>query len=147
VKRADVYQNYAELELVDIHRSRELLSSIDDRLNIRKFEIVEPSLNSIFINVVGVPATPEELPAATIAPAPPKPQPLDKRIKKELFALSAGAVMFLFFSFYMLLFAKNPDWIVPGMFLLVTLFSTFRFTKVKKDVENERKKLDGGAIG
>jgi hypothetical protein len=54
--------------------------------------------------------------------------------------------MFIFFSFYMLLFAKNPDWIVPGMFLLVTLFSTFRFMKAKKEVENERKKLEGGAI-
>ena len=145
VKRADVYQNYAELELVDIHKSRELLSSIDDQLNIRKFEIVEPSLNSIFINVVGVPATLEASPAATVAPAPAKSQPLDKRIKKELFSLAAGAVMFLFFSFYMLLFAKNPDWIVPGMFLLVTLFSTYRFMKAKKLVENERKKQEGGA--
>ena len=66
VKRADVYQNYAELELVDIHKSRELLSSIDDQLNIRKFEIVEPSLNSIFINVVGVPAVPEDSPVTAV---------------------------------------------------------------------------------
>lgn len=145
VKRADVYQNYAELELVDIRKSRELLSSIDDQLNIRKFEIVEPSLNSIFINVVGVPATPEELPAA-VAPAPVKRQPLDKRVKKELLSLSVGGVMFLFFSFYMLLFAKNPNWIVPGMFLLVTLISTFRLMKAKKTVENERKKQEEGAI-
>ena len=146
VKRADVYQNYAELELLDIHKSRELLSSIDDRLNIRKFEIVEPSLNTIFINVVGVPPAPEELPSATIAPVPVKQQPLDKRIKKELFSLAAATIMFFFFSFYMLLFAKNPDWIVPGMFLLVTLFSTFRFMRAKREVENERKKLEGGAI-
>ncbi|MCX6142831.1 MAG: ATP-binding cassette domain-containing protein [Ignavibacteriales bacterium] len=145
VKRADVYQNYAELELVDIHKSRELLSSIDDQLNIRKFEIVEPSLNSIFINVVGVPATLAESPEAAIVRAPAKRQPLDKRIKRELFSLAAGAVMFLFFSFYMLLFAKDPDWIVPGMFLLVTLFSTFRFMKAKKVVENERTKQEGGA--
>jgi ABC-2 type transport system ATP-binding protein len=144
VKRADVYQNYAELELIDIRKSRELLSSIDDRLNIRKFEIVEPSLNSIFVNVVGVPATPEELPAARVAHAPAKPQPMDKRIKKELFSLSAGAVMFLFFSFYMLLFAKNPDPIVPVIFLLVTLFSTFRFLKARREVENEQKKKEGG---
>lgn len=146
VKRADVYQNYAELELLDIRKSRELLSSIDDRLNIRKFEIVEPSLNSIFINVVGVPAATEDVPAATTAQTPVKRQPLDKRLKKELFSLLAGSVMFTFFSFYMLLFAKNPDWIVPGMFLLVTLFTAFRFMKVKKNVENERKKMEGGAI-
>jgi ABC-2 type transport system ATP-binding protein len=145
VKRADVYQNYVELELVDIHKSRELLSSIDDRLNIRKFEIVEPSLNSIFINVVGVPATAEEPPVAAIAPASAVRQPLDKRVKKELFSLAAGAALFLIFSFYMLLFAKKPDWILPGMFLLVTLFSAFRFMKAKKTVEYERKKQEGGA--
>jgi ABC-2 type transport system ATP-binding protein len=146
VKRADVYQNYAELELVDIRKSRELLSSIDDRLNIRKFEIVEPSLNSIFINVVGMPATPEEVPAPKTAPATARKQPLDKRLKKELFSLSVGAAMFVFFSIYMLLFAKHPDLLLPGMFLLVTLFSVFRFMKVKKTVENERKKLEGGGI-
>jgi len=146
VKRADVYQNYAELELIDIRNNRELLSSIGDRLNIRKFEIVEPSLNSIFINVVGVPATTEDVAVATTAQTPIKRQPLDKRLKKEFFSLLASSAMFIFFSFYMLLFAKNPDWIVPGMFLLVTLFSTFRFMKAKKEVENERKKLEGGAI-
>lgn len=146
VKHADVYQNYAELELVDIRKSRELLSSIDDQLNIRKFEIVEPSLNSIFINVVGMPATPEEEPVPKFAPAPPKRQPLDKRLKKELFSLSAAVVMFLFFSIYMLLFAKNRDLLLPGMFLLVTLFSAFRFMKVKKTIESERerKKQEGG---
>lgn len=53
VKHADVYQNYAELELTDIAKSSELLSNLNDKIRLRKFEIVEPSLNSIFINVVG----------------------------------------------------------------------------------------------
>jgi ABC-2 type transport system ATP-binding protein len=146
VKRADVYQNYAELELTDIRKSRELLASIDDRLDIRKFEIVEPSLNSIFINVVGVPVTPQEEPVAADAPPQRKKPPLDKRTRKELFSLAAGFVMFLGFSVYMLLFAKNPDWLVPGMFLLVTLFSGFRFMKAKKDAERASQKKEGGAI-
>ena len=145
VKRADVYQNYAELELVDMHKSRELLSKIDDQLDIRKFEIVEPSLNSIFINVVGVPAKPEESVAPTIVAAPVH-TPMDKRLKKELFSVAAGSAMFLFFSFYMLLFAKNPDWIMPGLFLLVTFFSAFRFWKVKTELETEQKKKGGGTI-
>ena len=146
VKRADVYQNYAELELIDIHKSRELLSKIDDQLNIRKFEIVEPSLNSIFINVVGVPPKTEETPALkTVAVAPLRP-PMDKRLKKELFSAVAALAMFIFFSFYMLLFAKNPDWVMPGLFLLVTFFAAFRFWKVKMELEVERKKKEGGAI-
>ncbi len=55
VRRADVYQNYAELELVDMQYTRELLTSLDNRLSLRKFEVVEPSLNSIFLDVVGSP--------------------------------------------------------------------------------------------
>lgn len=53
VRKADVYQNYAELELHDIHRANEIFSSINATLRLRKFEIVEPSLNSIFLDVVG----------------------------------------------------------------------------------------------
>ncbi len=53
IRHADVYQNYAELELADISRSPELIAKINEKLALRKFEIVEPSLNSIFINVVG----------------------------------------------------------------------------------------------
>jgi ABC-2 type transport system ATP-binding protein len=146
VKRADVYQNYAELELKDIRQNRELIASVGDRLDIRKFEVVEPSLNSIFISVVGVPPAPVEEKTASPAPMYPKRPPLDKRLKKELFSLVAGAAMFVFFSVYMLLFAKNPDLIVPGMFLLITLYSAFRFMKVKNTVALERKKQEGGAI-
>ncbi len=70
IRRADVYQNYAELELKDITRSSELLGAITGPLSLRKFEIVEPSLNSIFINVVGGPAELEEAAQKPIAAAP-----------------------------------------------------------------------------
>lgn len=53
VKKADIYQNYAELEVEESASSRELLSQINGRLDLRRFEVVEPSLNSIFIDVVG----------------------------------------------------------------------------------------------
>jgi ABC-2 type transport system ATP-binding protein len=57
VRRADVYQNYAEVELTDIRHTKDLLASLDNKLALRKFEIVEPSLHSIFIDVVGLPFT------------------------------------------------------------------------------------------
>jgi ABC-2 type transport system ATP-binding protein len=57
VRRADVYQNYAEVELTDIRHTKDLLASLDNKLALRKFEIVEPSLHSIFIDVVGLPVT------------------------------------------------------------------------------------------
>jgi ABC-2 type transport system ATP-binding protein len=53
VREANVYENYAELELGMVVPSRDILSAISSKLEIRKFEYVEPSLNSIFLNVVG----------------------------------------------------------------------------------------------
>ena len=53
VKKATVYENYAEMQLNGDFFSRELLVSIASKVEIRKFEFVEPSLNSIFLEVVG----------------------------------------------------------------------------------------------
>jgi ABC-2 type transport system ATP-binding protein len=55
VKAAHVYENYAELVLdasTNNHR-QELLLEVAKRLNIRKYENVEPSLNAIFLDLVG----------------------------------------------------------------------------------------------
>jgi ABC-2 type transport system ATP-binding protein len=78
VRRADVYQNYAELELADMTRSGALLKSLNERVALRKFEVVEPSLNSIFLDVVGGPALAEEA-AAKPVPATPSAVRLDLR--------------------------------------------------------------------
>ncbi|HEV8538312.1 MAG TPA: ATP-binding cassette domain-containing protein [Bacteroidota bacterium] len=53
VKSADVYENYAELVLDSTNHQSELLIEIARRLNVRKFEHVEPSLNAIFLDLVG----------------------------------------------------------------------------------------------
>jgi len=53
VRRAIVYENSAELELAATARIQDLLSRINAQVEVRKFEVVEPSLHSIFINVVG----------------------------------------------------------------------------------------------
>jgi ABC-2 type transport system ATP-binding protein len=52
-QKADVYQNFAEVQLVDHGSATAVLKQLVERLEIRKFEIMEPSLNSIFIDVVG----------------------------------------------------------------------------------------------
>jgi ABC-2 type transport system ATP-binding protein len=62
VRRAITYQNSAELELEDTASPQTLLAESARRLEIRKFEILEPSLNSIFLQVVGGPE--ERKPAA-----------------------------------------------------------------------------------
>jgi ABC-2 type transport system ATP-binding protein len=145
VKRADVYQNYAELELVDIKKSRELLSKLDDKLNLRKFEIVEPSLNSIFINVVGPPPNSTEVITVKEAPRPAARPPLDKRIKKELFSLIFSVVIFTGLLVVNLL-ATNPSWIIPALFVAGIVVSVVRYIKVKREVAGEQKRSGGGPI-
>ncbi|MEK6570788.1 MAG: DUF4162 domain-containing protein, partial [Bacteroidota bacterium] len=53
VKRSLIYENYAELELSDGSNPSDLLRRIAGQLDIRKFELIEPSLQSIFLNLVG----------------------------------------------------------------------------------------------
>jgi ABC-2 type transport system ATP-binding protein len=56
VRRAILYQNAAELELLPEAKTQPLLSAMNSRIELRKFEILEPSLQSIFIQIVGLPA-------------------------------------------------------------------------------------------
>ncbi len=57
VKRVLQYENYAELELHDHADINALIQEISRRLPIRKFELVEPSLHSIFLAMVGADQT------------------------------------------------------------------------------------------
>ena len=53
VKTAHVYENYAELVLSSTNHHNQLLVELAQRINVRKFERVEPSLNAIFLELVG----------------------------------------------------------------------------------------------
>ncbi len=53
VKSAMMYENSAELQLSDGFNSQQLLPRIVQSLELRTFELREPSLQSIFIDVVG----------------------------------------------------------------------------------------------
>jgi len=53
VRRAFMYPNSAELELEDGVTVQSLLVEIIDRVEVSKFELLEPSLHSIFIQIVG----------------------------------------------------------------------------------------------
>lgn len=56
VVRTLIYQNSAEVEVQDGVAPGSLLPAIAQHLDVRKFEILEPSLHSIFLQVVGEPA-------------------------------------------------------------------------------------------
>ena len=142
IRRADVYQNYAELELTDISRSAELLKSLDGRLALRKFEIVEPSLNSIFIHVVG---GPEKIDQANEKPIPaPSPSEKnmtgqvmkDRRVRRALFLLIAMLVFTLGFSLYTLL-QDIPRLGVLAILMAGSVLSAARFLQTKKKVSLE----------
>ncbi len=137
VRRADVYQNYAELELDDLSQSSALLRRFDGKLSLRKFEIVEPSLNSIFIDVVG--------PAPEVRPEPAKPAlrksgklPMDPRLKRPFFSLALVSVIGIV-MIILNLQKGSSDWGVPAILLGAAAITAFNFFKMKKKIEAEQK--------
>jgi ABC-2 type transport system ATP-binding protein len=59
VRTALLYQNSAELELDPGVPAGQVLSAVATRIDIRKFELQEPSLHSIFLRIVGGDHAPE----------------------------------------------------------------------------------------
>jgi ABC-2 type transport system ATP-binding protein len=56
IQRALLYERSAELELEPGATTRSVIASINPRVELRKVEMLEPSLHSIFLQVVGEPA-------------------------------------------------------------------------------------------
>jgi ABC-2 type transport system ATP-binding protein len=150
VRRADVYQNYAELELTDISKISELLASLNGRLSLRKFEIVEPSLNSIFINVVG---GPEKIEQASGKPIPASQAPQqsmnnlvmkDGRVRKALFSLIGMEILAIVFAFITFL-RPHPQYFFVGILFVLAIGSGIRFAQTRKKVKQEltAKSLEG----
>ncbi|CUU04227.1 ABC-2 type transport system ATP-binding protein [Candidatus Kryptobacter tengchongensis] len=52
VKKVNIYPNYAEITLEDGMSSTDVLRELIKYMNLKKFEVKEPSLHSIFIDVV-----------------------------------------------------------------------------------------------
>jgi ABC-2 type transport system ATP-binding protein len=59
IGRVLLYRNAAELGLEDGVSPHQILAMIVERVDLRKFEIVEPSLYSIFLQIVGGAETPQ----------------------------------------------------------------------------------------
>jgi ABC-2 type transport system ATP-binding protein len=149
IKRADVYQNYAELELTDIGKSNQLLATLNGKLALRKFEIVEPSLNSIFINVVGMPVEPRPM-ITSLPPAPPKPVvsvASDPRVRKAMISMALGSLMCLILIVYQGV-QKDPSMSTIGLLVLGVLASIFQYVRMRKNVERDlvKKDLEGDRV-
>ena len=138
VKTATVYENYAELLLHDSAGSKDILPALLERLDVRKFEFVEPSLNSIFLTVVGADETIRhaEQPAAPAPVRLPANVNADPRVKKALMVLIIAALVGGTFI-VMKLLKPNPDWSTGGLMAVVILVTVYRYFKTISDVKRE----------
>jgi len=136
VKKATVYENYAELQLNGDLSSRELLFSIASKVEIRKFEFVEPSLNSIFLDVVGMP---DDEPERRKAPAPLTKRETvegDKRVRNAKFMFIAALLVTLVLS-VITLKRGNMSWELPEVLLAGSAFSFVKYLRIRKTVAGE----------
>jgi ABC-2 type transport system ATP-binding protein len=132
VKAADIYENYAELELADISRAGQLIRSLDERIHLRKFEVVEPSLNSIFIGVVGgVPALEgDETNRAKTSPPTTKSRPA-KSLRRALLGAGATGLVAVILTIVNL-FQENADWTLPALLAAASGASLYRVLNARK---------------
>jgi ABC-2 type transport system ATP-binding protein len=144
VKTANVYQNYAELELEDISLAGQLVRGLDEKIQLRKFEVVEPSLNSIFIGVVGgvpEPITTEE-PAgrrqvrsrAALAPGMRRP----RRGLPGVIVAGIATIVLVIVN----VLSAEADWTLPAILGIVTIFSLTRYFNAKKESEKSEDRTD-----
>jgi ABC-2 type transport system ATP-binding protein len=138
VKQATVYENYAELVLTKEIPAKEILQQITPNLELRKFEYVEPSLNSIFIEVVGVPQLMEEKerPLVVSPVSAPISASNDPRVKKSRLSLifsSLITAVLIIISFQ----KNNPDWSIAGVMGAAVLFTGYRYIQTRKKVTLE----------
>ncbi len=143
VKKATIYENYAEIILNDGVHSKEIISAISAELELRKFEFVEPSLNSIFLEVVGVPDVKENAEIEKPALSDTKMVSKDPRVKKAFNGILINAAA-LIIIFSMLGRELTEKWYLPAIIIAGFFFSLFKFIKTKKEVANELNTMKGG---
>ena len=136
VKNATVYENYAELQLNGTISSRELLSSISSKVEIRKFEFVEPSLNSIFLDVVGLPEETGERRETPPAVVKAKTVAGDMRVRKAMVVFIFAAVATLVLA-VLTLKKGEPSWNVSMVLLATSVYSFVKYMKIRKVVAGE----------
>ena len=137
VRNANVYENYAELDLGTAMTSRDILSTISSKLEVRKFEYVEPSLNSIFLEVVGVPQQVEQPNNVAVTPQPPMSMNQhDPRLKKALLSvLIAAAATILTTALYVI--RHQDEWIMSCVLLGGTIVSFAKYKNIQKKIKTE----------
>lgn len=134
VQKATIYENYAELTLNGTVTSNELLNALMPKLELRKFEFVEPSLNSIFLQVVGTSVEEAEKekqePVSVTVPSIKDPE-----VKKQTITLIGGLVLAVVGA--IMYFTAKDSGTLAGVGALVTIISAFRLQKAKARLKKE----------
>ena len=136
VRRINSFGSTAELELEDGASTNDLLRALIEKVEVRRFERVEPSLHSIFLDVVGSDDAKEEI----LADAPavqPRLISKDKRVRRALLSV---VVMFVVLIFVIVQATQQqkPEWqfvLLFGVFGIVTVVKYFSTrNRVKKEL-------------
>jgi ABC-2 type transport system ATP-binding protein len=138
VLRADVAQNFAELEIAEGTSNNDLLASILPRLEVSSFARIEPSLQSVFIDIVGLPANEEDV--QQVKAVKPKLSSRDPRLRKALLNVVLFGLVTIVYFVYALSRGEKLMW--PLLFLVGTISFVFQYVKTKKKILKEME--DGG---
>ena len=127
VRSAEIFPNEAEIELDDPAQSQLLLTAAASKLHIKRFEIREPSLESIFVTVVGGHETLEKAASQKIEQSRREPGlTADPKMRKVVLGMVFAVVLGGFFIVKEML----QDQLDVGMIALwvsVIAFTVFRF--------------------
>ncbi len=137
VKNATVYENYAELSLNGNVSSNEILTAVLPKLELRKFEFVEPSLNSIFLEVVGLSVEEVEKEKSDIQQIHPVSVPSIKNplVKKQQTSLVFGLIAA--FVGAILFFTGKDSGMLAGVGVVVSVISYIRLQKLRQQMKQE----------
>ncbi|MBE0644529.1 MAG: ATP-binding cassette domain-containing protein [Bacteroidetes bacterium] len=136
VRSIDLAQNYAEIELEDDVRTNTIIETMLPRLALHHVARIEPSLQSIFIDIVGQSNVETSGDAETVAPAPAQRPAVMKspKVRKQF----VSGIIYLIAGAIIALQLKDGFDPVAMLFVLIafagSMFSFLKFAKLKREL-------------
>ncbi len=135
VSKSTVYENYAELMLNDGVSTQEILKAVTSKIELRKFEFVEPSLNSIFLDVVGTSVEQIESERADEKKSVIPATLTNPEIKKQRTSLLMGIGMTVIGIIVSL--AGKEMWVLAGAGAIASVISYMKLQKIQERLRRE----------
>lgn len=137
VLSVDLTQHYAEMELETGTDTNAIIEAMLPRLELRQVSRVEPSLQSIFIDIVGKDRADEDTATGAETSAPARRPMIMKhpKLRKQFF----NSVLFLVVAGVLSLELRHGFAAMPALFVLIalagSLFSFLRFSRLKRELQ------------